>query len=208
MIGSKIIRTLGKSLTILFLLIEFCFLRNFIFPLDPYGLCSTWIPINLPEGFTYNPANSRPQNKCWVPVGDWHVTHEQLVITWKRCPHAAIWSRDIRGNCPVRMKSDSVVLTHQPLHPNLAKTRSDPRPSIDEATHPNSLWILKNAVYVYGLFCTCNEPQRAMHSLLAAYHFCCSANENWQANWENNRFYTFEPGKSTPDGLNRFASWR
>ncbi len=43
----------------------------------------------LPKGFTYNPAIPTPKQVLGYEVGEWHVTHDQLVMYMKAVAEAS-----------------------------------------------------------------------------------------------------------------------
>jgi hypothetical protein len=166
------------------------------------GFAQVDLSYYLPKGYTYNPAIPTPEQVLGYQVGDWHVTHDQLVMYMKAVA-AASDRVMIQETGRTYEKRPQVVLTIS-TPANLAKLDQikadraklrDPNSSLDIGKMPVVMFM---GYSVHG-----NEPSGANASLLAAYHFA-AANEI--AGELENIVLLLDPAIN-PDGLNRFASW-
>lgn len=156
----------------------------------------------LPQGYTYDPAIPTPQQVLGYEVGDWHVTHDQLVMYMKAV--AEVSTRvTIQETGRTYEKRPQVLLTiTSPT--NLTKIDQikadrlklrDPGAVLDIAKMPVVMFM---GYSVHG-----NEPSGSNASLLAIYHF--AAAKEIAPDLEN-IVLLLDPAIN-PDGLNRFASW-
>ncbi|WP_268033100.1 M14 family metallopeptidase [Algoriphagus sp. PAP.12] len=156
----------------------------------------------LPEGYTYNPDIPTPKEVLGYEVGEWHVSHDQLVMYMKAVAEASdrvIFEEtgrtyEKRPQTLLTISSPSNLTKLDQIKADRAKLR-DPNASVDIASMPVVMFM---GYSVHG-----NEPSGANASLLAAYHFA-AANEI-EADLEN-VVLLLDPAIN-PDGLNRFASW-
>ncbi|MDF2156521.1 M14 family metallopeptidase [Algoriphagus sp. CAU 1675] len=156
----------------------------------------------LPEGYTYNPAVPTPKQVLGYEVGEWHVTHDQLVMYMKAVAAASDRvkfeetgrSYEKRPQTLLTISSPANLAKLDQIKAERAKLR-DPNASVNIASMPVVMFM---GYSVHG-----NEPSGANASLLAAYHFA-AANEI-EADLEN-MVLLLDPAIN-PDGLNRFASW-
>ncbi|TFV95948.1 zinc carboxypeptidase [Algoriphagus kandeliae] len=174
------------------------------------SLCflSTWasaqvdLSYYLPEGYTYNPAIPTPKEVLGYEVGEWHVTHDQLVMYMKAVAEASdrvIFeetgrSYEKRPQTLLTISSPANLARLDQIKADRKKLR-DPNASVSIESMPVVMFM---GYSVHG-----NEPSGANASLLAAYHFA-AANEI-EADLEN-IVLLLDPAIN-PDGLNRFASW-
>jgi hypothetical protein len=166
------------------------------------GFAQVDLSYYLPKGFTYNPAIPTPEQVLGYQVGDWHVTHDQLVMYMKAVA-AASDRVIIEETGRTYEKRPQVVLTiSSPA--NLAKLDQIKADRVKLRNPNSSLDIEKMPVVMFmGYSVHGNEPSGANASLLAAYHFA-AANEI--AGELENIVLLLDPAIN-PDGLNRFASW-
>jgi hypothetical protein len=156
----------------------------------------------LPKGYTYNPAIPTPKQVLGYEVGEWHVTHDQLVMYMKAVAAASDRvkfeetgrSYEKRPQTLLTITSPSNLGKLDQIRADRAKLR-DPGASVNIAAMPVVMFM---GYSVHG-----NEPSGANAALLAAYHFA-AANEI-AADLEN-IVLLLDPALN-PDGLNRFASW-
>lgn len=156
----------------------------------------------LPKGYTYNPAIPTPKQVLGYEVGEWHVTHDQLVMYMKAVAAASdrvIFeetgrSYEKRPQTLLTITSPSNLSKLDQIKADRAKLR-EPGASVNIQNMPVVMFM---GYSVHG-----NEPSGANASLLAAYHFA-AANEI--AGELENIILLLDPAIN-PDGLNRFASW-
>jgi hypothetical protein len=156
----------------------------------------------LPAGYTYNPAVPTPKQVLGFEVGEWHVTHDQLVNYMKAVAAASdrvIFeetgrSYEKRPQTLLTITSPANLTKLDQIKADRAKLRQ-PGASVNIQSMPVVMFM---GYSVHG-----NEPSGANASLLAAYHFA-AANEI-SADLEN-IILLLDPAIN-PDGLNRFASW-
>lgn len=156
----------------------------------------------LPSGYTYNPAIPTPKQVLGYEVGEWHVTHDQLVMYMKAVAEASdrvIFeetgrSYEKRPQTLLTITSPANLTKLDQIKADRAKLR-DPAASVSIENMPVVMFM---GYSVHG-----NEPSGANASLVAAYHFA-AANEI-SADLEN-IILLLDPAIN-PDGLNRFASW-
>lgn len=156
----------------------------------------------LPEGYTYNPAVPTPEQVLGYQVGEWHVTHDQLVIYMKAVAEASDRVKFEETGRTYEKRPQTLLTISAPS--NLAKIDQikadrkmlrDPNASIDTENMPVVMFM---GYSVHG-----NEASGANASLLAAYHFA-AANEIESE--LQNIVLLLDPAIN-PDGVNRFASW-
>ncbi len=156
----------------------------------------------LPKGYTYNPAVPTPKDVLGYEVGEWHVTHDQLVMYMKAVAAASDRvkfeetgrSYEKRPQTLLTITSPSNLGKLDQIKAERAKLRV-PGSSVDIQNMPVVMFM---GYSIHG-----NEPSGANAALVAAYHFA-AANEI-AADLEN-IVLLLDPAIN-PDGLNRFASW-
>ncbi|MFC3880022.1 M14 family metallopeptidase [Algoriphagus namhaensis] len=156
----------------------------------------------LPQGYTYNPSVPTPEQVLGYQVGEWHVTHDQLVIYMKAVAEASDRVKFEETGRTYEKRPQTLLTISAPS--NLAKIDQikadrkklrDPNASIDTENMPVVMFM---GYSVHG-----NEASGANASLLAAYHFA-AANEIESE--LQNIVLLLDPAIN-PDGVNRFASW-
>ncbi len=156
----------------------------------------------LPKGYTYNPAIPTPKQVLGYEVGEWHVTHDQLVMYMKAVAEASdrvIFEETGRSY----EKRPQTLLTITSPN-NLTKLDQIKAERTKLRIPGESVAIEKMPVVMFmGYSVHGNEPSGANASLVAAYHFA-AANEI-AAELED-IILLLDPAIN-PDGLNRFASW-
>lgn len=156
----------------------------------------------LPSGYTYNPSIPTPKQILGYEVGEWHVTHDQLVMYMKAVAEAS--DRVIfeeTGRSYEKRPQTLLTITSPANLTKLDQIKAERAKLRDPGA---SLAIDKMPVVMYmGYSVHGNEPSGANASLVAAYHFA-AANEI-SADLEN-IILLLDPAIN-PDGLNRFASW-
>ncbi|MEY2706025.1 MAG: hypothetical protein RL407_2087 [Bacteroidota bacterium] len=156
----------------------------------------------LPKGYTYNPAIPTPKQVLGYEVGEWHVTHDQLVMYMKAVAEASDRvileetgrTYEKRPQVLLTISSPKNLGQLDQIKAERAKLR-DPAASVNIANMPVVLFM---GYSVHG-----NEPSGANAALVAAYHF--AAAKEIEADLQN-MVLLLDPAIN-PDGLNRFASW-
>lgn len=156
----------------------------------------------LPKGYTYNPAVPTPKDVLGYEVGEWHVTHDQLVMYMKAVAAASDRVKFEETGRSYEKRPQTLLTITSPanlgkldqIKAERAKLRV-PGSSVDIQNMPVVMFM---GYSVHG-----NEPSGANAALVAAYHFA-AANEI-AADLEN-IVLLLDPAIN-PDGLNRFASW-
>jgi hypothetical protein len=156
----------------------------------------------LPKGYTYNPAVPTPKQVLGYEVGEWHVTHDQLVMYMKAVAEASdrvIFEETGRS---YEKRPQTLLTITSPA--NLGKLDQIKAERYKLRTPGASVNIQNMPVVMYmGYSVHGNEPSGANAALIAAYHFA-AANEI-SADLDN-IVLLLDPAIN-PDGLNRFASW-
>ena len=166
------------------------------------GFAQVDLSYYLPKGYTYNPAIPTPEQVLGYQVGDWHVTHDQLVMYMKAVAAASDRVIIQETGRTYEMRPQVVLTISSPT--NLAKLDQIKADRVKLRDPNSSLDIEKMPVVMFmGYSVHGNEPSGANASLLAAYHFA-AANEI--AGELENIVLLLDPAIN-PDGLNRFASW-
>jgi hypothetical protein len=60
-----------------------------VLALFSFGSIAQDLSYYLPKGYTYNPAIPTPKQVLGYEVGEWHVTHDQLVMYMKAVAEAS-----------------------------------------------------------------------------------------------------------------------
>ncbi|PZX58315.1 zinc carboxypeptidase [Algoriphagus ratkowskyi] len=170
-----------------------------------YALCSfaqVDLSYYLPAGYTYDEAIPTPKEVLGYEVGEWHLSHDQLVMYMKAVA-AASDRVTFEETGRTYEKRPQVMLTITSPS-NLAKIdqiKSDRKKLRDAGA---SVDISKMPIVMFmGYSVHGNEPSGANASLVAAYHFAAAKEI---AGDLDNMVLLLDPAIN-PDGLNRFASW-
>lgn len=156
----------------------------------------------LPEGYTYNPKVPTPKEVLGFEVGDWHATHDQVIIYMHAVAAASDRvSLEVIGRT-YEMRPQVVLTITSPA--NLGKLEQikaerkklrDPSASVDLQNMPLVMWA---GYSVHG-----NEASAVNAALISAYHFA-AANE---IESDLDKIIILLDPALNPDGVNRFASW-
>ncbi|MEP0714406.1 MAG: M14 family zinc carboxypeptidase [Algoriphagus sp.] len=170
-----------------------------------FALCSyaqVDLSYYLPSGYTYDEAIPTPKEILGYEVGEWHVSHDQLVMYMKAVAEASDRVTFEETGRTYEKRPQVMLTISSPA--NLAKIGQikadrkklrDAGASVDIAKMPIVMFM---GYSVHG-----NEPSGANASLLAAYHFAAAKEI---AGDLDNMVLLLDPAIN-PDGLNRFASW-
>jgi len=156
----------------------------------------------LPKGYAYDESIPTPKEVLGYEVGEWHVSHDQLVTYMKAVAAASDRVSFQETGRSYEMRPQVLLTITSPA--NLGKIdqikaeRAKLRLPGNSADVENMPIVMYMGYSVHG-----NEPSGANASLLAAYHF--AAAKEIAGDLEN-MILLLDPAIN-PDGLNRFASW-
>lgn len=173
-----------------------------LFALQTIGFSQTDLGYYLPKGYTYDPKVPKPKDILGFEVGDWHASHDQVVMYMQAL--AASSNRvklEVIGRSYEMRPQIVLTITSPANHGKLPQILAERQKLRDPAANPNlqNMPLVMWAGYsVHG-----NEASAVNASLLAAYHFA-AANEI--AADLDNIIILLDPALN-PDGVNRFASW-
>src|SRR5687768_9177248 len=161
----------------------------------------------LPDSVTYNPSIPKPKDIIYHEVGEWHVTHDQLVN----------YMRAIAAAAPGRIKFETMGLTYESRpqvlliitspanHQRLEEIRQQHLLLSDPAKSA-SVNVDNMPVVVYiGQSIHGNEPSGSNAALLSAYYLAAAQGKQMDELLEN-VVILFDPSFN-PDGLQRFSTW-
>ena len=156
----------------------------------------------LPKGYTYNPKVPTPKQVLGYEVGEWHVTHDQLVTYMKAVAAASDRVKFEETGRSYEKRPQTLLTITSPANLGKIDQIKAERAKLRE---PGSTVNIQNmpVVMFMGYSVHGNEPSGANAALVAAYHFA-AANEI--ATELENIVLLLDPAIN-PDGLNRFASW-
>ncbi|MFO7574788.1 MAG: M14 family zinc carboxypeptidase, partial [Bacteroidales bacterium] len=160
----------------------------------------------LPENVNYNPAIPVPADIIGHEVGEWHATHDNLILYMKelaRISDRAIWEEYGRSH-EQRVLGDLIISSPENIK-NIESIRQrhlmlrDPAqsPSLDIENMPV---IIKLGYGVHG-----NESSAQNASLVAAYHFVAGMGSDID-NLLANTVILIDPNLN-PDGYHRHSAW-
>jgi hypothetical protein len=156
----------------------------------------------LPEGFTYNPAIPTPASVLGFQVGEWHVSHDQVVMYMKALAAASDRIQlEEYGRSYEQRPLLLLTITAPGNFPKLEQIKAQ-RANLRNSQAATPIESMPIVMYM-GHSVHGNEPSGVNASLLSAYHFA-AANEI--AGDLENMIILLDPAIN-PDGINRFASW-
>ena len=161
----------------------------------------------LPAGVTYDPAVPKPAQVIYHEVGQWHVTHDRLLL-YMQTLAKAVPQRIQLVNMGLSYEDRPQVLliiTSPRNHARLSEIReqhvqlTDPArsASLDIKSMPAVLWIGHS---IHG-----NEPSGSNASLLTAYHLAAAQGAAIDKLLDST-VILLDPSFN-PDGLQRFSTW-
>nr|WP_298993671.1 M14 family zinc carboxypeptidase [uncultured Polaribacter sp.] len=150
----------------------------------------------------YNSEIPTPKEIIGHEVGEWHVTHDKLVMYMKALANASDRiTIEERG----KTYEDRPLLLLTITSPNNHKNLEEIRKKHIDATNDTSV-STDNPVVVYqGFSIHGNEPSGSNAALAVAYYLAASVSSETQ-NLLDNTVILFDPSFN-PDGLQRFAYW-
>lgn len=174
-------------------------------------LCSTLsyaqpLSYYLPNSVTYNQNIPTPKQIVGHEVGEWHITHDRLVLYMKTIDAVSDRvSSVVTGTTHEGRQQLALFITSPANHARLEEIRkqhlhlSDAGQSaaLNTEQMPLVVWI---GCSIHG-----NEPSGANMSLLLAYYLAAAQGSQIDE-LLNNTVIILDPSFN-PDGLNRFANW-
>ncbi len=168
--------------------------------------CQKPLSYYLPDHMSYNPAIPVPADIIGHEVGEWHATHDNLILYMKelaRISDRAIWqeyarSHEQRALGELIISSPENIRNIESIRERHLKLR-DPAvsPSLNLSEMPV---VVKLAYGVHG-----NESSAQNASLVAAYHFIAGMGEEME-NTLRNTVILIDPNMN-PDGYHRHSTW-
>lgn len=156
----------------------------------------------LPEGYTYDPSIPTPASVLGYQVGEWHVSHDQVVMYMKALA-AASDRIQIEEYGRTYEKRPLLLLTiTAPGNFSRIETIKAQRASLRNGDAAPPVEDMPTVMYM-GHSVHGNEPSGVNSSLVSAYHF--AAAKEIEQDLED-IVILFDPAIN-PDGINRFASW-
>ena len=150
----------------------------------------------------YNSEIPTPKEIIGHEVGEWHVTHDKLVMYIRALAKA---SERITIEERGKTYEDRPLLLLTITSPNNHKNLEEIRKKHIDATNDTSV-STDNPVVVYqGFSIHGNEPSGSNAALAVAYYLAASVSSETQ-NLLDNTVILFDPSFN-PDGLQRFAYW-
>lgn len=176
------------------------------------ALCTQWavaqteLSYYLPKETTYSKEIPTPKEILGYEVGEWHVSHDQLVMYMRQMDQASdrITMKEYgrtHENRPLYLLTVTSPENHKNIDQLKAKhvQLTDPATSdkLDISNMPAVVWM---GYSVHG-----NEPSGSNASLLAVYHLAAAQGPEIDKLLKET-VILIDPSIN-PDGLNRFASW-
>ena len=160
----------------------------------------------LPIGMTYNSDIPTPASVIGYEVGEWHVTHDQLVTYMKALDAASDRiSLEVTGYTHENRPLLLLTITSPKNHQNIENIRLQ-HLQLGDAAKSSSLDISSMpAVFYLGCSIHGNEASGANAGLLMAYHLAAAQGPEIEKYLENT-VVLFDPSFN-PDGHQRFSSW-
>ena len=150
----------------------------------------------------YNLEIPTPKEIIGHEVGEWHVTHDKLVMYMKALAKASDRiTIDERG----KTYEDRPLLLLTITSPNNHKNLEEIRKKHIDATNDTSVSTDNPVVIYQGFSIHGNEPSGSNAALAVAYYLAASVSSETQ-NLLDNTVILFDPSFN-PDGLQRFAYW-
>jgi Zinc carboxypeptidase len=158
----------------------------------------------LPKEVTYNKNIPTPKSVINHEVGEWHVTHDRLVL----------YMKTLAAACPDRIKLESMGFTFESREQVLLIITSPKNHQRLEAIRQQHLLLQKGgtmnlddmpAVVWMGHSIHGNESSGANAALVGAYHLAAAEGASMDS-LLNELVILYDPSFN-PDGLQRFSTW-
>ncbi len=174
------------------------FLSCILTSLSTFG--QTSLDYYLPADVTYNQEIPTPQDILGYTPGDWHVSHDQLLVYARAIAEASDrmtienYAKSYEGRQLLQ-----IIVTSPENHANLNQIIAS-RKSIKKGEKADTKLVVQLGYSVHG-----NEASGANASLLTMYYLAAAQGSKIDKMLENTVIIV-DPSYN-PDGLNRFASW-
>jgi hypothetical protein len=178
----------------------------FLFLLIAGSLQAQQLSYYLPTSVTYNNAIPTPKQIVGHEVGEWHITHDRLVMYMKTIDAASERVQaTVTGTTHEGRQQLALFITSPANHAKLEEIRkqhlqlsnAEQSASLNTGNMPLVVWI---GCSIHG-----NEPSGANMSLLLAYYLAAAQGPQIDE-LLNNTVIILDPSFN-PDGLSRFANW-
>ncbi|MCH7403711.1 M14 family zinc carboxypeptidase [Belliella kenyensis] len=156
----------------------------------------------LPENTTYNSSIPTPKEILGFELGDWHVSHDQVVMYMKALAQASdrVIIQEIGRTYEKRPQINVIISSPENLK-NLEKIKAE-RKKLRLANLNINIENMPAVVFAgYGVHG--NEASTTNASLLAAYHYAAAQ----ELKTDLEKIVIIIDPSLNPDGYSRFASW-
>lgn len=154
----------------------------------------------LPTDVTYNSDIPTPEEVLGYTIGEWHVSHDQLVYFMRRLADAS--DRIVIENYAKSYEGRQLmhlIITSPANHSRLGEIK-DSRKAVKMGQVVETPLVVQLGYSVHG-----NEASGSNASLLTAYYLAAAQGDKIDKMLE--RTVIIVDPSYNPDGLNRFASW-
>ncbi len=166
---------------------------------------------NLPNSYylpdiSYNPAIPTPQSVLGYQIGDWHVSHDQLVMYMRELA---------KSSDRISLEEYARSYEHRPLllltvtspanHSNLSNIKEQHQALCDPERSKKVNIDALPAVLYQGFSIHGNEPSGGNASLMVAYYLAAAQGKEIE-DMLNNVVILLDPCYN-PDGFHRFSTW-
>lgn len=161
----------------------------------------------LPAGQQYRSSVPEPEKVIGYKVGEWHITHDRLVMYMKALAAAAPdrIKLEVMGTSYEARQQLVLIITSEANHRKLESIREEHLRLSDPGYTGVLNYQQMPAVVYQGFSIHGNEPSGANAALLTAYHLAAAEGPAMDS-LLNEVVILFDPSFN-PDGLNRFATW-
>jgi hypothetical protein len=161
----------------------------------------------LPAGQQYRSSVPEPEKVIGHKVGEWHITHDRLVLYMKALAAAAPdrIKLEVMGTSYEARQQLVLIITSTANHRKLESIREEHLRLSDPGYTGALNYEQMPAVVYQGFSIHGNEPSGANAALLTAYHLAAAEGPAIDS-LLNEVVILFDPSFN-PDGLNRFATW-
>jgi hypothetical protein len=189
-------KSLLKYVELLFLLATFCIEVH----------AQTDLGYYLPEGISYDERIPTPRSIIGYEVGEWHVSHDQLVNYMYALDRASDRiSLEVTGYTYERRPLLLLTITSGKNHQNIENLRTQHN-LLSDAKRSSSLNVANMPAVLYvGFSIHGNEASGVNAALLAAYYLAAAQGQEIENDLDNT-IILFDPCYN-PDGMQRFSSW-
>jgi Zinc carboxypeptidase len=162
----------------------------------------------LPDSVQYDAGIPTPKQIIGHEVGEWHVTHDKLVLYMKALAAANPQRISIQTTGTTYEGREQLLLTitAPSNHAKLEDIRKQHLQLLDASQSANMNVANMPAVVVMGYSIHGNESSGSNAALLAAYYLAAAKGKSIDDLLQNT-VILLDPAFN-PDGLNRFANWQ